>query len=147
MATDQKIKNALFILRLGVFIVMFMWTLDKFINPEHAARVFETFYFISGAGELAFYIIGSIQLIIIGAFVGAYKRQYSYLAVLIMHAISTLSSFGRYLDPWTSPKEALNESILDSSRPLVPDAALPPASLQARARCGENAISTLLQNQ
>ena len=103
MATDQKIKNALFILRLGVFIVMFMWTLDKFINPEHAARVFETFYFISGAGELAFYIIGFIQLIIIGAFVGAYKRQYSYLAVLIMHAISTLSSFGRYLDPWTSP--------------------------------------------
>ena len=95
METDQKIKNALFILRLGVFIVMFMWTIDKFINPEHAARVFETFYFISGAGDLAFYIIG--------AFVGAYKRQYSYLAVLIMHAISTLSSFGRYLDPWTSP--------------------------------------------
>ena len=31
-------------------------------------------------------------------------------------------------------KEALNESILDSSRPLVPDAALPPASMQARAR-------------
>ena len=103
METDQKIKNALFILRLGVFIVMFMWTLDKFINPEHAARVFETFYFISGAGELAFYIIGFIQLIIIGTFVLAYKRQYSYLAVLIMHAISTLSSFGRYLDPWTSP--------------------------------------------
>ena len=90
METDQKIKNALFILRLGVFIVMFMWTLDKFINPAHAARVFETFYFISGAGELAFYVIGFIQLIIIGAFVLAYKRQYSYLAVLIMHAISTL---------------------------------------------------------
>ena len=90
METDQKIKNALFILRLGVFIVMFMWTLDKFINPEHAARVFETFYFISGAGDLTFYIIGFIQLIIIGAFVSAYKRQYSYLAVLIMHALSTL---------------------------------------------------------
>ena len=30
--------------------------------------------------------------------------------------------------------EALNESILDLSRPLVPDAALPPASMQARAR-------------
>ena len=30
--------------------------------------------------------------------------------------------------------EALNESILDSSRPLVPDAALPPASVQAKAR-------------
>lgn len=44
---------------------------------------------------MAFYIIG--------AFVLAYKRQYSYLAVLIMHALSTLSSFGRYLDPWTSP--------------------------------------------
>ena len=44
-------------------------------------------------------------------------------------------------------KEALNEPILDSSRPLVPDAALPPASMQARARKVKNAISTLLQNQ
>ena len=103
MESAEKIKNALFILRLGVFIVMFMWTLDKFINPDNAARVFETFYFISGFGDSAFYLIGFIQLLVILAFVSAYKRPYSYLAVLIMHAISTLSSFARYLDPWTSP--------------------------------------------
>ena len=49
-------------------------------------------------------------------------------------------------------KEALNESILDSSRPLVPDAALPPASMQAyipvsESTQNENAIFILLQNQ
>lgn len=29
------------LLRLGVFIVMLMWTLDKYVQPDHAGRVFE----------------------------------------------------------------------------------------------------------
>lgn len=99
----NRVKNSLFILRLGVFIVMFMWTIDKFINPNHSARVFEKFYLLPGLEDVTFYLIGIAQLIIITAFVGAYKRKYSYLAILIMHAVSTLSSYERYLDPWTSP--------------------------------------------
>jgi hypothetical protein len=41
---QSRVATALLALRLGVFIVMLMWTLDKFINPEHAALVFERFY-------------------------------------------------------------------------------------------------------
>ncbi len=102
MDSIDRIKNSLFILRLGVFIVMFMWTIDKFINPEHTARVFEKFYQIGGLGELIFYILGLLQFVVIIAFIAAYKRQYSYLIVLIMHTVSTLSSYERYLDPWSS---------------------------------------------
>jgi len=41
---DEKLQFSLLFLRLTVFLVMFMWTIDKLINPGHAAKVFEKFY-------------------------------------------------------------------------------------------------------
>lgn len=58
MSQARRIQVSLLALRLTVFLVMLMWTLDKFVNPEHAG------------------------------------------AVLILHAVSTFSSFAQYLSPW-----------------------------------------------
>jgi len=97
MNTEERLQSPLFLLRLGVFIVMFMWTIDKFLNPEHAAAVFENFYFIGGLGSLAFTIIGIIELVIIvGFLLGTYKTI-TYGAVLVLHGVSTLSSWQQYL--------------------------------------------------
>jgi len=40
---SNNLPKALLALRLGVFIVMLMWTLDKFVNPGHAAGIFANF--------------------------------------------------------------------------------------------------------
>jgi len=40
---QNRLQWSLFSLRLGVFIVMIMWTFDKFVNPGHSARIFEHF--------------------------------------------------------------------------------------------------------
>jgi hypothetical protein len=61
----KHLELSLLLLRIGVFIVMFAWTLDKFISPEHAARVYESFYFIGGMGTTIMYLIGAIEMIII----------------------------------------------------------------------------------
>ena len=100
MKSNSQIPLALLILRLSVFLVMFMWTIDKFINPEHAARVYENFYFISGLGNSAFYAIGAIQLAIVTGFVLGFQKRWTYGAVLLMHSISTLSSFKKYFAPF-----------------------------------------------
>jgi len=50
MSTESRLGLPLFTLRLGVFIVMLMWTLDKFVNPAHSAAVYENFYLIGGLG-------------------------------------------------------------------------------------------------
>ncbi|NES82615.1 MAG: hypothetical protein F6K10_15050 [Moorea sp. SIO2B7] len=39
MRASNRIPLVLFLLRLSVFIVMLMWTIDKFVRPEHAAAV------------------------------------------------------------------------------------------------------------
>ena len=95
---QSRIEWALFCLRLGVFIVMAVWTLDKFINPAHTAKVFEGFYLISGLDDTAFYLIGATQTVLVLAFLAGYKKRLSYGAVFLMHGISTVSSWHAYLD-------------------------------------------------
>ena len=50
MTDSKRIEWSLFLLRLGVFIVMAAWTVDKMIAPAHAAGVFQRFYSIGGLG-------------------------------------------------------------------------------------------------
>ncbi|MEQ8971980.1 MAG: hypothetical protein RIE73_16490 [Coleofasciculus sp. C1-SOL-03] len=100
MSSDNRIAIALLVLRISVFIVMLMWTLDKFVKPDHAAAVYQNFYLISGLSNQIFYIIGAIQLIIILGFVAGFQKRWTYLLVLFFHAVSTFSSFRQYLAPF-----------------------------------------------
>ncbi|HAT1844397.1 hypothetical protein [Legionella pneumophila] len=104
MTINNRLPFSLLLLRLSVFLVMFMWTIDKLIRPEHAATVYENFYFISGLGGVLMYGIATIELIIIvvGFLLGIQKRL-TYGLVLLLHGISTLSSFKQYLAPFTGP--------------------------------------------
>lgn len=99
ITNSDRIPMALFLLRISIFLVMFMWTIDKFINPAHSAKVYEGFYFIS-LGQNAFYIIGAIEMVILAVFLMGYQKKYSYGAVLIFHAVSTLSAYAKYFSPF-----------------------------------------------
>ncbi|MFW5825009.1 MAG: hypothetical protein ACOCVV_08590 [Marinobacter sp.] len=96
----RHLPLSLLLLRLGIFVVFLFWTLDKFVQPEYAARVFQTFYGLGGLGEAAFYGIGLAQMVLITGFVLGVMKTWTYGAVLVFHAVSTLSSFGKYLQPF-----------------------------------------------
>ena len=100
---DRKLQISLLLLRLAVFLVMFMWTIDKFINPGHAAKVYESFYYIAGLDVVLMYVIGAMEVILLLLFLVGYKKTYTYGAVLVLHAVSTLSSFKQYLAPFDGP--------------------------------------------
>lgn len=95
--------TSLLSLRITIFIVMLVWTLDKFINPGHAAKVYEAFYFLSGLGNSTMYIAGVIEVIVLIGFVLGVYKKYTYGAILVLHAISTLSSYKQYLSPYDGP--------------------------------------------
>jgi len=79
---------------------MLMWTLDKFVQPEHSGKVFESFYGLSGWSEAIFLVIAVLEMLLILAFlIGIWKRL-SYGLVLILHGVSTFSAFLLYLDPF-----------------------------------------------
>ena len=96
----DRIRLPLFLLRIGVFIVMLMWTLDKFVRPEHAAGIFKKFYGIDGISPTVFYVIGALELLLLVGFVTGTAKRYTYGLVLLLHAISTLSSYQQYLAPF-----------------------------------------------
>ncbi len=93
---------SLLLLRLGVFIVFLMWTLDKLVQPDHAAAIYENFYFIGGLSTGIFYLIGGVQMLIILAFVAGVFKKWTYGAILVFHAISTFSSWAQYLDAFNN---------------------------------------------
>ena len=94
------LSRSLLMLRLGVFVVMLMWTLDKFVNPAHSGKVFSGFYGIDWLSQNVSYIIGAIELLLVLAFVAGLWRRWTYGAVLLLHAISTFSSYKMYLTPF-----------------------------------------------
>ncbi len=100
MKRNDAIGISLLAMRLSVFLVMLMWTLDKFVNPAHAAKVYEMFYFIPGLDAQAVLVIGILELILLAGFVLGLFKTYTYGLVLILHGVSTFSSFNMYLNPW-----------------------------------------------
>ena len=98
----KHLKLSLLLLRLGVFIVFLVWTLDKFFKPEHTAKVFSKFYFIENLSINMTYVVGAIQLLILFAFLLGIMKLFSYGLLLLMHLVSTLTPFAKYLDPFAN---------------------------------------------
>ena len=100
--TQKKLQWSLLSLRLGVFVVMLVWTLDKFVNPGHSMKIFEKFYGIGGMSEVAAYVMGALQLALVFAFVLGIKKRITYGVIFLMHGASTLSAFNQYFDAFNN---------------------------------------------
>lgn len=100
MSDEKRLRASLLALRLGVFLVMLMWTLDKFVNPGHAGAIFENFYGLEGLGGTILMVIAAAEMLLILAFVAGLYKRVTYGAVFLLHGISTLSSYAQYFSPW-----------------------------------------------
>lgn len=99
----KRISVALLVLRITIFLVMLVWTMDKFVRPSHAASVYERFYFLRGLGPATMCAIGVVELLILLGFVVGFAPRLTYGAVLLFHTVSTVSSFRQYLHPYEGP--------------------------------------------
>ncbi len=57
----SRVGVALLVLRVTIFLVMLIWTIDKFVRPAHAASVYEHFYFLRGLGPATMYALGIVE--------------------------------------------------------------------------------------
>jgi hypothetical protein len=108
---NTRLQWSLFTMRLGIFIVMFVWTLDKFINPGHSIAIFNKFYSIAGLGETVTYVLGALQLLLVLAFVVGMKKRITYGLIFLLHGGSTLSAYAQYMD-------AFNHLLFFSAWPM-----------------------------
>lgn len=101
MARDaaDRLPISLLLLRLSLGLVMMVWAFDKILNPGHGAAVLEGFYGLAGVGEQVIRIMGFAQALIVLAFLLGFAKAWTYGAVLLMHAVTTLVSWSAYLKP------------------------------------------------
>ena len=99
MASNKDLARALLFLRVGIAAVFLIWAIDKLYRPEHAALVFEHFYFIKGLSVKVSIFIGVAQAILTIAFLVGFKKKLTYGSVFILHLISTVASYKQYLSP------------------------------------------------
>ncbi|MEL7504144.1 MAG: hypothetical protein AAFN18_16935 [Cyanobacteria bacterium J06554_6] len=103
MKSDSRIALSLLLIRLSVTLVIFMWTIDKFLRPDRAAAIFEKFYFIGGLGALPIYILAAVEMVILIGFVAGFKKRWTYGAILFFHTVSTVSAWKQYFNPFQDP--------------------------------------------
>ena len=71
---SRRIATALLVLRLTIFFVMLIWTIDKFVRPAHAASVYEHFYFWGGFSPTIIYALGDPELLLLIGLSSASRR-------------------------------------------------------------------------
>ena len=62
--------------------------------------VFKKFYQLDMGAPAVFYVLGTLELALLALFVTGTAKRYSYGAVLLLHAVSTVSSYRQYLQPF-----------------------------------------------
>jgi hypothetical protein len=97
--TAARLPLCLLLLRLSLGAVMMVWAFDKILNPGHGAAVLEGFYGLSGVGEQLISAMGVVQAVVVLGFLLGVAKSWTYGAVLIMHAVTTLVSWSAYLEP------------------------------------------------
>jgi len=103
---DRKIEISLLIMRITFAAFIMVWALDKVIAPEHAQKVFSGYYSTELPVQILM-IIGAAQIVVIVAFAIGFLRFWTYGAMLVMHAVSTLSTYDKLISPWEAGPRGL----------------------------------------
>jgi len=99
--TDSKMKLGLFILRASVTAFFAVWAIEKFVRPQSTVGIWKAFYMVDNLPLEASYAIGALQAAAIAAFFFGFLKFWSYGFLMLMHALSTLSSYERLFDPYS----------------------------------------------
>ncbi len=96
-ASERRLPLALLGLRLSLALVFGAWALDKFVNPDHGAAVFQGFYGLEAVPPTLVQAAGSVQAVLVAAFALGIAKTWTYGAVGLMHAVTTAASWKSYL--------------------------------------------------
>lgn len=92
-------RKGLAILRIGLFLFMMVWALEKFIRPEAFQSIFGSFYGFD-AGHTLIFLIGALQVAILLLFVSGTFKTASYGLVMLMNVMTLLVSYRQILAPY-----------------------------------------------
>ena len=102
MDAAARVRLPLLLLRLSVFVVMLAWTIMKFVDPARSVGIFKKFYHLPDVGSAVSYTLGGLEVLLLLGFVAGLQKRFTYGAVLLFHAVSTVSAYQQYMSPFES---------------------------------------------
>jgi len=100
MKPENPLPLALLLLRLGVFLVMFVWIVDKFVEPQHASRIMAEFYSIGAVSIAAVYLLATIELVIV---LGRIRKKMELRSCALATRCFNPVVLKKYLSPFEPP--------------------------------------------
>lgn len=97
--TKDRLPLALLVLRLGIFLVLILWTVGKFVNPTEAISIYAGYYGVH-VGQTAMYVLGALELVVVLAFVSGFQKRISRGIVMAMVATTVLLPGQLYFNPY-----------------------------------------------
>lgn len=97
--TNDRLPVALLILRLGVFLVLILWTFGKFIHPAQQVSVYQAYYGVA-LSRASLYVIGVLELVLVLAFLLGIQKRLSRALVMVLVGASVLAPGRLYLTPF-----------------------------------------------
>ena len=95
----SNLKPALFATRISIAIFLLPWVIIKFTDPGYSNAIIGYFYGVK-LPEITPMILGGVWSLLLLAFVAGFKKRISYGLVLVLHAISTLTTWNILLNPF-----------------------------------------------
>ncbi|MGH9380189.1 MAG: hypothetical protein ACRD2Z_06210 [Thermoanaerobaculia bacterium] len=96
---ESKLTRALFILRVSLALFLLLWGLDKIVVSEATVGIFDYFYKVS-IGTTAAQALGGLEILLALAILAGVWKTWTYGLGLLLHAISTLSTWRQLLSPF-----------------------------------------------
>jgi uncharacterized membrane protein YphA (DoxX/SURF4 family) len=97
--SNSELPVALFILRLGLGAFLLLFGIDKLIVPETTVDVFAHFYGLVISHDMA-YGAGVLEILLGLAFLAGLWKTPTYGLALLLHAVSTLTTYRELLAPF-----------------------------------------------
>lgn len=94
-----RVRLSLVVLRLSLGLFLALWGVDKLVAPEATAGIFARFYGVEITAGSA-QIIGILELGLSLALMAGLWRTATYGLALLLHALSTASTWRELLDPF-----------------------------------------------
>lgn len=99
---DRNLLLSLALMRLSIAGFLMVWVCDKLFNADAAVRTFSKYYY-GVSGDTIMLTIGLVQLVLVLTFAAGRFKTITYGTVTLMHAVSTIASYERYMDPLARP--------------------------------------------
>ncbi|HVA94757.1 MAG TPA: hypothetical protein VNI36_07615 [Candidatus Dormibacteraeota bacterium] len=97
--TKDRLPLALLVLRLGIFLVLILWTMGKFLNPDEAISIFSGYYGLD-LGRTAIFVLGALELVVVLAFLLGVQKRISRAVVMAMVGTTVLFPGRLYFHPY-----------------------------------------------